>query len=71
MVPATSNLFQVLMSIFHKSKEEATNIMLSVHQKGAGLCGVYTKEIAETKVAIVGEVAQKHEFPLKCTMEEA
>ena len=62
---------QVLISIFHKSKEEATSIMLNVHQKGTGLCGVYTKEIAETKVAIVGEVARQHEFPLKCTMEEA
>ncbi len=62
---------QVLVSVFHKSKEEAARIMLNVHQKGAGLCGVYAKEIAETKVAIVGEVAQQHEFPLRCTMEEA
>ena len=62
---------QVLMSVFHKSIEEATSIMLNVHRKGAGLCGVYAKEIAETKVAIVGEIAHQHEFPLRCTMEEA
>jgi ATP-dependent Clp protease adaptor protein ClpS len=62
---------QILINVFHKTKEEATTIMLSVHRKGAGLCGVYAKEIAETKVAIVEEIAQQHEFPLKCTMEEA
>lgn len=62
---------QILMNVFHKSKEEAISIMLNVHRKGTGLCGVYVKEIAETKVAIVGEIALQHEFPLRCTMEEA
>ena len=59
----------VLRSVFHKSQSEAEHIMLSVHEKGAGIAGVYTKEIAETKVALVHHLARQNEFPLKCTME--
>jgi ATP-dependent Clp protease adaptor protein ClpS len=44
--------------------------MLSVHKKGAGLCGLYTREIAETKVVVVHEMAAQNQFPLKCTMEK-
>jgi ATP-dependent Clp protease adaptor protein ClpS len=61
----------ILMLVFHKPVEEATQIMLNVHRKGIGVCGVYTKEIAETKVASVAALAKQHEFPLKCSYEEA
>ncbi len=61
----------VLESIFKKTPSEATRIMLSVHQKGSGLCGVYPKEIAEAKVFAVLERAKAEEFPLQCIMEKA
>lgn len=60
----------VLMSIFDKSRLEATSIMLHVHRHGKGLAGIYTKEIAETKVAQVESLARSHGFPLKCTIEK-
>ncbi|MEA3369893.1 MAG: ATP-dependent Clp protease adaptor ClpS [Campylobacterota bacterium] len=60
----------VLMSIFHKSKEESEKVMLEIHKKDRGLCGVYTHEIAETKVMQVFKKAKESGFPLKSTMEE-
>lgn len=63
-------VIHVLETVFHKPLPEATRIMLSVHKKGAGLCGVYTREIAETKVAEVHAMAAENQFPLKCTMEK-
>ncbi len=60
----------ILCDVFHKSYEEAVNIMLTIHKQGKGLCGVYTYEIAETKVDQVHRLARAHEFPLKATMEE-
>lgn len=60
----------ILMGIFHKSYEQAENIMLEVHKKDRGLCGVYTHEIAETKVMQVIKKAKDNGFPLKATMEE-
>ncbi len=60
----------VLESIFHKSAVEATQIMLHVHKKGAGLAGVYTRDIAETKVEAVRSLARERQFPLKCVMEK-
>lgn len=60
----------VLISIFHKSHEEAEKIMLEIHNKDKGLCGVYTHEIAETKVKQVMKKAKENDFPLKATMEE-
>jgi ATP-dependent Clp protease adaptor protein ClpS len=60
----------ILMSIFHKSYQEAENIMLEVHKKDKGRCGVYTHEIAETKVMQVIKKAKDNNFPLKATMEE-
>jgi ATP-dependent Clp protease adaptor protein ClpS len=63
-------VIHVLETVFHKQPAEATQIMLSVHKKGAGICGVFTREIAETKVAVVHELAVKNKFPLKCTMEK-
>lgn len=62
---------QVLQNVFHKSHAEATQITLHVHRTGIGVAGVYSHEIAETKVAVVEAMARKHEFPLKCSMEEA
>ncbi|MGB9711430.1 MAG: ATP-dependent Clp protease adapter ClpS [Thermodesulfovibrio sp.] len=59
----------VLMTIFDKSKVEATQIMLYVHRHGKGLAGIYPKEIAETKVAQVESLARANGFPLKCTIE--
>ena len=50
--------------------QEATRIMLHVHQKGVGICGVYTYEIAETKVAQVMDFSRQHQHPLQCTMEK-
>ena len=61
---------QVLETFFNKSREEATRIMLHVHKKGVGLCGVYTYEVAETKVSQVVDTARRHQHPLQCTMEK-
>ena len=60
----------VLEAIFNKNREEATQIMLHVHQNGLGLCGVYTYEVAETKVAQVVDSARRNQHPLQCTMEK-
>jgi ATP-dependent Clp protease adaptor protein ClpS len=60
----------VLEHFFRKSHEEAMVIMLHVHQKGIGICGVYTYEVAETKVVQVIDYARKHQHPLQCTMEK-
>lgn len=60
---------QVLMHVFHKSEEEAMRIMLNVHRQGVGVCGIYSYEVAETKVSMVDALARENEFPLKCTME--
>ena len=60
----------VLMGIFQKDAEEATRIMLNVHQSGVGTCGVYTFEIAETKVAQVMDAAKRNQHPLQCTLEK-
>ena len=61
---------EVLVHIFHKTIEDATRIMLNVHEKGIGVCGVYTFEVAETKVDTVHSIARDHGFPLKCSMEK-
>jgi ATP-dependent Clp protease adaptor protein ClpS len=61
---------QVLEKVFGLDRNTATRIMLEVHTKGKGVCGVYTYEIAETKVAQVTGLAQQHQHPLLCTMEE-
>lgn len=60
----------VLQIVFSKSGEDAQRIMLHVHQKGVGVCGVYTFEIAETKVTQVMDMAKEHGHPLQCTMEK-
>lgn len=61
----------ILVGVFQKTEAEAQKIMFSVHTQGVGVCGVYTYEIAETKVAIVKCLARKAGFPLRCDMEEA
>ena len=60
----------VLEQYFNKSREDATRIMLLVHQHGVGVCGVFTYEVAETKVAQVVDTARRHQHPLQCTMEK-
>lgn len=59
----------ILMNVFKKNTSEATKIMLNVHQEGIGVAGIYTREICETKVAIVHELARQSEFPLRCSIE--
>ena len=60
----------VLERFFSKNREEATRIMLHVHQRGVGICGVFTYEVAETKVMQVMDLARKHQHPLQCTLEK-
>ena len=60
---------EVLQKFFRMSIEQATDVMLSVHYQGKGVCGIFTAEIAETKVEQVSQYAKNHEHPLLCTME--
>ena len=60
----------VLERFFSKSREEATRIMMHVHRRGVGVCGVYTYEVAETKVTQVIDFARRNEHPLQCTLEK-
>ena len=62
---------QILEYFFGMSREKATQVMLHVHTRGKGVCGVYTHEIAETKVVQVNDFSRSHQHPLLCTMEEA
>jgi ATP-dependent Clp protease adaptor protein ClpS len=60
----------ILERFFNKNREEAVTVMLHVHRHGVGICGVFTYEVAETKVAQVIEFARRHQHPLQCTMEK-
>ena len=60
----------VLQSFFSMSREQATQVMLHVHTRGKGICGVFTREVAETKVTQVNEFSRKHHHPLLCTLEK-
>lgn len=60
----------ILEKVFHKAPVEATQIMLHVHKNGKGLAGVYTREIAETKIGAAHKLSRQNGFPLKCTMEK-
>jgi ATP-dependent Clp protease adaptor protein ClpS len=62
---------EVLETVFGMERSQATRVMLEVHTKGKGICGVYSYEIAETKVAQVTNIAQQQQHPLLCTMEES
>lgn len=61
---------RILETVFHKPPAEAVQVMLHVHKRGQGLCGIYTRDIAETKVINVHGLARENGFPLKCTMEK-
>ncbi|HUC62053.1 MAG TPA: ATP-dependent Clp protease adapter ClpS [Alphaproteobacteria bacterium] len=60
----------VLERFFSKTQQEATQIMLHVHRRGVGVCGVYTFEVAETKVNQTIDYARRHQHPLQCTLEK-
>ena len=60
----------ILTEVFHKSAEQAAAIMLAVHEKGVGVCGIYPHEVAETKVVMVHNRARRAGYPLRTTMEE-
>jgi ATP-dependent Clp protease adaptor protein ClpS len=60
----------ILENIFQKSRQDATRIMLNVHNDGVGIAGIYTREICETKIAIVHQLAKKNQYPLRCSMEK-
>lgn len=64
-------VIMVLQVVFNKNITAATEIMMNVHKKGIGVAGIYTREIAETKVALVHEFAKKNQHPLRCSMERA
>jgi ATP-dependent Clp protease adaptor protein ClpS len=62
---------EILMQFFNMSDEKATKVMLQVHTQGLGVCGTFTKDVAETKVHIVNDYSREHQHPLMCTLEEA
>ena len=62
---------EILEQFFRMDRSKATQIMLHVHTRGKGVCGVFTYEIAETKAALVNDHSRKHQHPLLCTLEEA
>jgi ATP-dependent Clp protease adaptor protein ClpS len=59
----------ILEAVFHKNPSEANRIMMQVHRKGVGIAGVYPRDVAETKVVLVHDLARKNEYPLKCSIE--
>ena len=63
-------VIHVLQKFFNKNQEEATQIMLHVHQKGAGICGIYTYEVAENKSKMVVDFSKKNQHPLQCSIEK-
>ncbi|MBT3135604.1 ATP-dependent Clp protease adapter ClpS [Alteromonas sp. ALT199] len=64
-------VIEVLMQFFNMDAEKANQLMLAVHYQGKAVCGIFTAEIAETKVMQVNQYARKHQHPLMCTMEQA
>ncbi|MEE9396634.1 MAG: ATP-dependent Clp protease adapter ClpS [Methylococcales bacterium] len=62
---------EILRNYFRMSDEKATQIMLHVHTRGVGVCGVFSRDVAETKVQLVNEHSQQNQHPLLCTMEQA
>jgi len=62
---------EILMVVFNKTFEEAEHIMFNVHRQGLGVCGIYSYEVAETKVTMVTSLAKKNGFPLKSSMEKS
>lgn len=64
-------VIEILMIFFAMPHEKATQVMLQIHTRGIGVCGTYSKDVAETKVYLVNEYSRAHQHPLLCTMEEA
>ncbi|SEH09067.1 ATP-dependent Clp protease adapter ClpS [Candidatus Venteria ishoeyi] len=64
-------VIEILERFFNMNRETAVHVMLNVHTKGKGICGTFTRDIAETKVTQVSEYASQHEHPLRCTLEPA
>lgn len=64
-------VIRILVDVFFLSTEQAERVMLSVHHNGRGICGIFTREIAETRVAQVNQIARQNEHPLLCVMEPA
>ena len=64
-------VIEVLMTFFAMNEEKATQIMLHVHTRGVGVCGVFSRDVADTKVKLVNDYSRQHQHPLLCTMEEA
>jgi ATP-dependent Clp protease adaptor protein ClpS len=62
---------EILTEFFNMTYEKATQVMLQVHYEGVGVCGIYTKDVAETKVFMVNDYSRQHHHPLMCAMEEA
>ena len=60
---------ELIEQFFYKSRENATRIMLSIHTEGKGVCGIYTEDVAETKVAVVNQYSMDHQHPLLCEIE--
>jgi len=60
----------ILKDIFHKNHEEAVGIMLEIHNRGEGVCGVYTRDVAETKAELVITISRRNEYPLQCRVEK-
>jgi ATP-dependent Clp protease adaptor protein ClpS len=63
-------VIEILMDFFAMPEDKATQVMLQVHTQGVGVCGTYSKDVAETKVYIVNEYSREHQHPLLCSMEE-
>lgn len=63
-------VIDILMIFFGMTEEKATEVMLQVHTQGVGICGTYSKDVAETKVYIVNEYSREYQHPLMCSMEE-
>ena len=68
--PPMDFVVMVLQKFFSLSREKATQVMLKVHREGMGVCGVYSKDVAATKVDLVRSYAKQHQHPLQCMMEE-
>ena len=63
-------VIEILMHFFAMSLEKATRVMLQIHTQGVGVCGTFSKDVAETKVYLVNEYSREHQHPLLCSMEE-
>ena len=63
-------VIEILMDFFAMSEEKATQVMLQIHTQGVGVCGTYSKDVAETKVYIVNDYSRENQHPLMCSMEE-